>query len=261
MTSFIKDALRTESTVEPVYNLGQCLHLLQKAVDIGEDVDLLKKAAFYKKPEAIEALESRYVSEEALNNAKKKPNNRLLHAVLGCITESAEMAIALIKYIEGGELDVVNLQEEVGDLQWYQAILLDEVGSDFETEQNRVIHKLKERFPDKFTEAKANLRDLAEERRVLERPLTVSDKLRRLEEFCGASVELASECWKDMPTRNLNWKIKLVDGIGNTIVIGSDACVYTRKITPTEQVPASALLNAWAIEQFHDSLVKHLKGK
>lgn len=168
MSNFIKDALRTESTVEPIYHLGQCLHLLKQAVSIGEDVDLLKKAAFYKKPAAIEALEHRCVSEEALNNAKKEPNHRLLHAVLGCITEAAEMAEALIKHIEGGELDVVNLQEEVGDLLWYQAILLDEVGSDFETEQNRVIEKLKSRFPDKFTTEKANNRNLDAEREVLE---------------------------------------------------------------------------------------------
>lgn len=165
MSNFIKDALRTESTVEPEYNLEQCAHILERAVSVGEVVDSLKKAAYYKKPEALEELAyAAYIR----NDAKKTPNPRLLHAVLGCITEAAEMAEALLKHINGGELDVVNLQEEVGDLLWYQAIFLDEVGSDFETEQNRVIEKLKARFPEKFTTEKANNRNLDAEREALE---------------------------------------------------------------------------------------------
>lgn len=97
------------------------------------------------------------------------PNQRVLHAAIGCVTESGEMLDALKKSIFYGKpLDVVNVKEEAGDLLWYLAILFDELDTDFETEMDRVINKLKTRFPDKFTEDNAFNRDLATERKVLE---------------------------------------------------------------------------------------------
>lgn len=98
-----------------------------------------------------------------------QPNTRILHAAIGCVTESGELLDALKKQMfYGRELDLTNVKEESGDLLWYLAILFDELGTDFETEANRVINKLKTRFPDKFTEQDAFERKLDEERRVLE---------------------------------------------------------------------------------------------
>lgn len=68
----------------------------------------------------------------------------------------------------GKDLDVTNLKEELGDLMWYMAIAMEELGTDFETESNRVINKLKVRYPEKFTNELAENRDLEAERRVLE---------------------------------------------------------------------------------------------
>ena len=97
------------------------------------------------------------------------PNQRILHAAIGCVTESGEMLDALKKSIFYGKpLDVVNVKEEAGDLLWYLAILFDEIGTDFETEMTRVINKLQTRFPEKFTEDNAFNRDLDTERKVLE---------------------------------------------------------------------------------------------
>lgn len=97
------------------------------------------------------------------------PNQRILHAAIGCVTESGEMLDALKKSIFYGKpLDVVNVKEEAGDLLWYLAILFDEIGTDFETEMTRVINKLQTRFPEKFTEDNAFSRDLGTERKVLE---------------------------------------------------------------------------------------------
>lgn len=96
------------------------------------------------------------------------PNTRILHAAIGCVTESGELLDALKKQMYyGRELDIVNVKEEAADILWYLAILFDELGTDFETEQERVINKLKARFPDKFTEEKAFNRDLDKEREVL----------------------------------------------------------------------------------------------
>lgn len=98
-----------------------------------------------------------------------QPNTRILHAAIGCVTESGELLDALKKQMfYGRELDLTNVKEECGDLLWYLAIMFDELGTDFETESNRVINKLKARFPEKFTEDKAFNRDLITEREVLE---------------------------------------------------------------------------------------------
>lgn len=98
-----------------------------------------------------------------------EPNTRILHAAIGCVTESGELLDALKKQIfYGRELDIVNVKEEAGDILWYLAILFDEIGTDFETESNRVISKLKARFPDKFTEETVYNRNLDVERKILE---------------------------------------------------------------------------------------------
>lgn len=94
---------------------------------------------------------------------------RLIHASFGMQTETAEFTDALKKSLfYGKELDVVNLQEELGDALWYIAIAMDELGTDFETEMRRVINKLKVRYPEKFTNEAAENRDLELERAVLE---------------------------------------------------------------------------------------------
>lgn len=94
---------------------------------------------------------------------------RLIHAQMGMQTESSEFTDALKKSLFYGKtLDVTNLKEELGDLLWYVAIAMDELDTDFETEMNRVINKLKVRYPEKFTNEAAENRNLTAERKVLE---------------------------------------------------------------------------------------------
>lgn len=94
---------------------------------------------------------------------------RLLHACMGMQTETAEFTDALKKSIFYGKtLDVVNLKEELGDLLWYVSIAMDELGTNYDAEMQRVINKLKSRYPEKFTEEKAENRDLKTEREILE---------------------------------------------------------------------------------------------
>ena len=94
---------------------------------------------------------------------------RLIHACMGMQTETAEFTDALKKSIFYGKtLDVVNLKEEIGDLLWYLSIACDELGTTLEAEQDRVINKLKLRYPEKFTEDKAINRDVKAERVLLE---------------------------------------------------------------------------------------------
>lgn len=96
--------------------------------------------------------------------------NRLLHAAIGIATESGELLDTLKKFMFYGKgLDIVNIKEELGDLLWYIALAMDVLDTDFPTEMDRVIRKLRLRFPDKFNIVDANIRDLDAERKELEK--------------------------------------------------------------------------------------------
>lgn len=93
----------------------------------------------------------------------------IIHSILGKATESGESLELLKSTIENGNIfDSVNFHEEMFDGQWYDAIGCAATGYTFEQGQERNIAKLRERFPDKFTEDKAINRDHAAERVVLE---------------------------------------------------------------------------------------------
>jgi NTP pyrophosphatase (non-canonical NTP hydrolase) len=94
---------------------------------------------------------------------------KLLHAAMGLATEAGELLDAVKKHVYYGKpLDKTNLFEEGGDIQWYLAVLADYLGyRSFSPMQSKNIAKLKERYPEKFTEEKALNRDLVAERNVL----------------------------------------------------------------------------------------------
>lgn len=95
---------------------------------------------------------------------------RLTHAGMGMVTESAEFIDVLKKAVfYGRDIDIINLKEELGDLCWYIAIALDVMGEvSFEGIMEINIAKLKARYGDRFGETQAENRDLVKEREVLE---------------------------------------------------------------------------------------------
>jgi NTP pyrophosphatase (non-canonical NTP hydrolase) len=105
---------------------------------------------------------------------------RLLHGQLGLASESGEIADQLKKHIFYGKaLDTINLEEEIGDVFWYLALLANELGADFDSIMERNIAKLKKRYGDKFSEQRAINRNLTIERGILEgtfRPATNDDE-------------------------------------------------------------------------------------
>ena len=101
---------------------------------------------------------------------KDKRALRLLHGSCGIATEAGELLDAMKKHIfYGKEIDTVNIVEEIGDLMWYSAILLDELGVEFEDVMEKNINKLRARYGDKFTETGATVRNLNKEREILEK--------------------------------------------------------------------------------------------
>lgn len=94
---------------------------------------------------------------------------RLLHGLMGLCTEAGEAQDALKRTIfYGVPLDEVNLAEEVGDLFWYCAEILNTLDVNVEEVMQKNIDKLKERFPESFNSESALNRNLEQERKALE---------------------------------------------------------------------------------------------
>ena len=68
-----------------------------------------------------------------MERLQSKQTARLIHGMVGISTESGELLDALKKHLMYGKsLDLVNIKEEVGDVLWYCALILDEVGGSCE---------------------------------------------------------------------------------------------------------------------------------
>lgn len=158
---------------------GEIADLLKKQIAYGREFDKQKyAAAVIGMMENIELLTSELKSPEEpiqeAHDALARLNPRLLHGILGKVTEDAELVQAMLKTAyENEPLDLVNIKEELGDGRWYDAIIynaLEELGDEADEEkvQAKVIAKLKVRYADKFSAAEANERNLAAERAVLE---------------------------------------------------------------------------------------------
>lgn len=108
-------------------------------------------------------------TKTGLKMSVNEGNEDLLHAAMGISTEAGELLDAVKKHLFYGKpLDVVNIQEELGDLYWYMSVLCEWLGCTHEELMERNIDKLKVRYPEKFTSDKAINRDLESERKVLE---------------------------------------------------------------------------------------------
>jgi len=77
----------------------------------------------------------------------------ILHAALGVASEAGEFADPVKKAIFYGKpVDLVNMDEEVGDILWYLALYCNTRGIIMGELMDRNIAKLRKRYPEKFTE-------------------------------------------------------------------------------------------------------------
>lgn len=117
--------------------------------------------------QALRTLSARFVVGE-----KDEPGRAtadMLHGAIGLSTEAGELLDALKRAVFYGEpIDRTNLVEELGDLEWYMAVLREALGVTQDEVQRRNIEKLRARYPEKFTTYHALNRDLEKERTVLE---------------------------------------------------------------------------------------------
>lgn len=191
LKEYINLATRTESRIDKVKtNPELIVNLLYIYNAVGRMLDQVKKRAFYGKEYNIEKFSVDYMaiqnalkdltnvringsSEEMGEKELEKIDPRIFHAIIGIATESTELCEGLYDTLTGKEIDLVNLREENGDLNWYQAVFYDamrELGYngtwDKDLETN--IAKLEARFPEKFDKVRAVNRDLDKERKILE---------------------------------------------------------------------------------------------
>lgn len=147
-----------------------------------QDLDVMKKALFYGKANPV--LASANPNSFTANNLKlfnlgeSQDAVDILHGIIGKATEAGELCEALFAAVVHNEpFDRTNCVEEIGDGMWYDAIVLNAIGSNFGAAQRINIDKLRARFPDRFTEYDAQNRDLIKERSILEGKKTAFDTL------------------------------------------------------------------------------------
>lgn len=185
LKQYVTDAIRTESRIEAVeINKPTLIAVLNAYVACGNLLDDLKKHIFYKKPidphkwanqkNIINAQLGDIMSNiDGLKTEVMPFDPRLFHAIVGIATESTELVEAILTAIDNsGDIDHVNVKEELGDLNWYQAIAVDASDADWDAILTTNIEKLRKRYPEKFTSENAINRDLVAERKILEGDLS-----------------------------------------------------------------------------------------
>lgn len=88
-------------------------------------------------------------------NKKDLPNpGELLNGALGLTGESGEVSDMIKKHIfHGHDLDRDELIKELGDVCWYVALLCNAIGVSLDEVMTRNIDKLRERYPEGFSES------------------------------------------------------------------------------------------------------------
>ncbi len=146
-------------------NLIAALNLIKT---LSKTVDIAKKGLFYGKFPKSPIQQEMWAAGETSHSLKEKHILGMIHGVLGLITESAEIAEALLLKIEQNkDFDMVNIVEELGDLEWYMAMLYRTVGGTPEQAKTANIAKLKARYGDKFSEEAAITRNTKEEYKIM----------------------------------------------------------------------------------------------
>lgn len=157
------------AAVRAIIGAGALADALKKSVVYGKDIDL--SVACDQLAELVFALALELRCEKKSQPGEERPfsvNFRLLHAALGIAGEAAEL-------LEARSSDVVNIGEELGDAAWYLALGMDEVrqlsagGIQPSGILAANIRKLQLRYPDKFTLAASENRNVAAERATLEK--------------------------------------------------------------------------------------------
>ena len=136
LKEYLEGALNTESKIDKAHvnDLFTFKAVLSAFIATSDLLDLYKKNIYYGKPidetkwhdaknRALQAMTDLrrgiYLPLTRASEDVVHVDPRILHSVIGLATESGELAQAVLKHLDHEEkLDLVNLQEEFGDLAW-----------------------------------------------------------------------------------------------------------------------------------------------
>lgn len=136
----------------------------------GEKAGKLKGHLFYGRELKNSELKRNQVEKDKIIERLNYIKPDLIHSILGMADELAEIVSAVTAYVyDGKPLDYENIKEEYGDLLWFWSCGNTAIGFKNEDVADKNIEKLRKRFGEKFSEEKANNRDLESERKVFEK--------------------------------------------------------------------------------------------
>ena len=140
---------------------------VEEFIAAGQKLDKFKKVLFYGKDISTAGAVDK-TQDGTYLTALTEDQQKVFHAAIGIATEATEIIEQVhSSYANGTELDVANLGEEIGDSFWYNSILFRVLNLNFHKILHTNILKLAKRYGDKFTEFRADNRDLEAEREIL----------------------------------------------------------------------------------------------
>lgn len=173
------NSAKSESVPKEItIDLKQLKFLLEGISIFTEALDIMKKEMFYsrepKNPlyffDAIEQLN--YIMEQDVESTTKTITDtktiKLLHSLIGVITEGGEMPVLINQLVDDGPFDEINYKEEMGDVLWYVDRGTDAMNVPLCDLMDINIRKLAKRYPEGFfSNEKANNRDLETEYKIM----------------------------------------------------------------------------------------------
>ena len=134
------------------------LQALQKGVHTGNYVDTFKKQVIYNKPQSFPAPIERLFFPRAEKEFTPAQGN-LAHMSMGILGEAAEVMAVIQDHIEKEEpLDVDNLIEELGDIEFYLEGLRQAIGVSRQKILDTNIVKLRKRYESGYSDQAAQNR-------------------------------------------------------------------------------------------------------
>jgi hypothetical protein len=156
--------------IEDRLHRGVLKKSLEDFLRASQVLDHVKKTAVYGKPFPVTMVAGAFPAPKPF-----PVDPQVFHAIVGIATEAGELVQALLKAMyDGKPMDDINLLEESGDVDWYQALLDSRINGDqvkrWQSNRDKLARRYAKTMGDKpvFTAEAAITRDLTAERAILD---------------------------------------------------------------------------------------------
>jgi NTP pyrophosphatase (non-canonical NTP hydrolase) len=152
--------------------IGSMLDLYKRKLIYGKEIPEDKMEQYFAQLQKLAFSQGQTPTDPYTPTVTVSTDMGAIHAILGILTESNELAERLTNNLfksfyngTGGftEEDLINFQEETGDLFWYIALLHETLGLDNQEVLKGNIRKLEARYKGKFSAEAAINRDTEKE--------------------------------------------------------------------------------------------------